>query len=309
MIISTSKISILMSTYNGGKYLTNQLYSLLQQTQNDWILYIRDDGSTDNTMAIIEKFMQLDKRIHLIQDNEKNLGAGKSFWKLLQYSNSEYTIFCDQDDIWFEKKLEELKKFADNKLDIDKAGFVYCDAHAYSDELGVSISNSVSHLHAQELKDFIFFNAGYQGCSILFNNSLLILAKKYTVDFYMHDDIISLLGIVFGKSFFLNKPLMLYRQHTKQVTGNTKKNKLDMLKTFFDRNKTVINKAHYDEKICFYNFYKDKINASDNQLFNNYFRYANASILSRILIIIRNKFTLGGYKLPLLLKTILRKPV
>lgn len=304
-----SKVTILMSVYNGERYISNQIYSLLQQTCQSWILYIRDDGSTDETLQIIQRFVDLDGRIKLIIDDEKNLGAGKSFWKLLQYSNSEYTIFCDQDDIWFEQKLENLVNFAEIELATNQVGFVYCDAHAYADTSGVITSQSVSHLHANKLKDFIFFNSGYQGCSILFNRALLDMAKDYTSDFYMHDDIVSLIGVVFGKCLFLSKSLMLYRQHYKQVTGNTKKTKLDMLKTFFDRNKSVINKTHYDEKMHFYNFYKDKISVSDDQLFNNYFKYANATLLSRLLIIIRNKFTLGGYKLPLILKTILRKPM
>lgn len=304
-----TKVTILMSVYNGEKYVISQIYSLLQQTYQDWVLYIRDDGSTDGTLQIIQRFVDLDSRIRLIIDEEKNLGVGKSFWRLLQCSNSEYTIFCDQDDIWFEKKLENLVNFAGAELTKKQVGFVYCDAYAYSDAGGVILSQSVSHLHANRLKDFIFFNSGYQGCSILFNKPLLDMAKAYNADFYMHDDIISLIGIIFGKCSFLPKSLMLYRQHSKQVTGNTKKTKLDILKTFFDRNKSVINRVHYDEKMYFYKFYKDKISASDDQLFNNYFKYANATLLSRLLIIIRNKFTLGGYRLPLFLKTILRKPL
>lgn len=302
-------ITILLSTYNGEKYISNQLYSLLQQTYKDWVLYIRDDGSTDDTVEIIKQFLAIDTRIHYVDDNKRRLGTGKSFWELLKYANSKYTICCDQDDIWLEYKLEYLVNFAENKLSSDKVGFVYCDGYSYSNEQGVITSNSISHLHASRLKDFIFFNSGYQGCSILFNNHLLQMAVDYKQDFYMHDDILSLLGIVFGECYFLDTPLMLYRQHAKQVTGNTKRSKLDMLKSFFDSGKCVISKAHYNEKLNFYNYYSNRLNLQDKQLFEAYFSYANSNLINRLKIILKHKFTIGGYFIVLFAKTILRKPV
>lgn len=88
-------VDILMSTYNGEKYLENQLLSLLMQRYKDWTLYIRDDGSTDNTLSIIERFTQLDGRIKLVEAGE-NLKHGKSFFSLLKYATAEYIAFCDR---------------------------------------------------------------------------------------------------------------------------------------------------------------------------------------------------------------------
>ena len=86
-------IDILMATYNGEKYIENQILSLQQQTHKNWILYIRDDGSTDSTLEILENFSKNDNRIKIIKDSLGcNLGAGKNFLTLTRYSLSEYVI-------------------------------------------------------------------------------------------------------------------------------------------------------------------------------------------------------------------------
>lgn len=300
-------ITILMSTYNGEKYLVNQLYSLLQQTHNDWILYIRDDGSMDNTMAIIEKFMQLDKRIHLVQDNERNLGAGKSFWSLLKYSNSEYTIFCDQDDIWFERKLELMIAYANKCFNQQIPSLVYSNGFLYDDVTGVVTGRHMIHFHANSLKDFLFMNCGYHGCCSFFNRALLNKAINYEGYLYLHDDIISLIGHTLGRVYYLPKQLMLYRQHSGNVTGKVKKNKFGLY--FFTNKMPVISVNHYKEKKQYFNYFKDQISPLDRKLFEEYFEYPKRWLVGRLWTILFNNYTLGGHFLVLLFKTILRKPM
>lgn len=302
-------VSILMATYNGEKYLEEQINSLLKQTYPHWTLWIKDDGSTDSTISIIEQYCLQDSRIHQVSDSNKNLGAGKTFFLLLSYSDTPYTIFCDQDDIWFDTKLEELVRHAEEKLDINRPGMVYCDAHAYSDALRTITSNSVSHLHASNLNEFLFFNSGYQGCSILFNSSLCTMAKNYTADFYMHDDIVSLLGHTFGDVYFLNKPLMLYRQHDYNVTGKTAQGFWDMVRTFFRKGAAVINRHHYDEKKHFFHYYQANLNEKQKKLFEAYLQYPQLSLFKRLWIVWKYNFSLGGHQLILYIKTLIRKPL
>lgn len=302
-------VSILMATYNGEKYLRNQLLSLQQQTLQEWSLWIKDDGSTDATISIINDFCALDSRIQQAPSSYENIGPGKAFFSLLPYTHTPYTIFCDQDDIWFEKKLEELVAYAHSKLNNQQPGFVYCDGHAYSDALGVITSQSISHLHASTLNEFLFFNAGYQGCSILFNQPLAVMAQNYTADFYMHDDIISLLGHAFGNVHFLSKSLMLYRQHDTNVTGKTAGKILDMAKGFFRRNASVLSPRHYDEKKNFFAFYENLLPSDKADLFRAYLRFPNVSLPRRLGIIIWHRFSIGGHHLILILKTLIRKPL
>ena len=304
-------IDILMATYNGEKYIENQILSLQQQTHKNWILYIRDDGSTDSTLEILENFSKSDNRIKIIKDSLGcNLGAGKNFLTLTRYSSSEYVIFCDQDDIWFEKKLELLLKFMIEKTRIDIPTLVYCDGYGYSENEGIITIPSISTYHAKNLNQFLFFNAGYQGCSMMFNKELNNVCSNYKADyFYMHDDVVSLIAHTFGEVYFLPKKLMLYRQHSKNVTGNIDITFKGFLKRVFNTKSFVLSKKHYDEKLSFYEAYKDMIEDKDKKLFESYMVFPKRNLLSRLVIIIMNNFSLGGNKLRLIVKTILRKPM
>jgi len=79
-----------MATYNGEKYIENQILSLMQQTYKNWTLYIHDDGSTDHTLEIVEKYIAIDSRIKLIDDQVKGLKAGKNFLHTLKSSSADY---------------------------------------------------------------------------------------------------------------------------------------------------------------------------------------------------------------------------
>ena len=99
-------IAILMSTYNGERYLREQIDSLLNQTYKDWKLYIRDDGSTDGTISIIESYMNdYPDLIILLKDDLGNLGSGRSFMRILSVVDADYYMFCDQDDVWLPNKV------------------------------------------------------------------------------------------------------------------------------------------------------------------------------------------------------------
>ena len=97
-------IAILLSTYNGGKYLEDQLCSLVSQSAEKFHIYIRDDGSNDNTKEIILKFIQRYKNCTLLESNN-NLGAANSFMEMLLQVKADYYMFCDQDDIWLKDKI------------------------------------------------------------------------------------------------------------------------------------------------------------------------------------------------------------
>ena len=100
------KIDILLATYNGSKYLHEQLDSILSQSYENINVIIRDDGSSDNTVMIIKEYEQKDNRVKLLSDNLGNLGFVRNFEKLMKNSTSEYLMFSDQDDIWYNNKVE-----------------------------------------------------------------------------------------------------------------------------------------------------------------------------------------------------------
>lgn len=96
-----------MATYNGEKYLRAQLDSILQQTNSDWRLIIRDDCSTDETVQIIKEYGLLrPEQILFIEAEQPSGSAQNNFFQLLQYSTAEYIMFADQDDIWLKNKIQ-----------------------------------------------------------------------------------------------------------------------------------------------------------------------------------------------------------
>lgn len=299
------RIDILLACYNGERYIRNQLLSLQQQTHNNWHLYIRDDGSTDNTLNIINEFVSIDSRITLITDNKKKLGPALNFKELFKYSSANYVICCDQDDIWFEKKIESLLREALEKFEQDKPCIVYCDGYGYDSLKGIITIESISTLHATTLNEFLFFNAGYQGCSILMNKELASMFNEYNQAFYMHDNIISLLAHTFGKVFFIPDKLMLYRQHEKNVTGNIKKRSL-YTKIFKER-RPIISEPHLQEKQNFYKNYIESLDLNTRRIFDAYFRFSKSNnLITNIYILYKYNFKLGQCKYRLYLKLLLR---
>ena len=103
-------VDVLLATYNGEKYLDEQLNSLINQTFKDINIFISDDNSTDKTINIIKRYMEIDPRIKLMVINKKKLGFVGNFEKLLKYSKADYLMLSDQDDIWFLDKIEKMYK-------------------------------------------------------------------------------------------------------------------------------------------------------------------------------------------------------
>lgn len=146
------KIIICMSTYNGEKYVKEQIESLLNQTYNNIEIYVRDDGSKDNTIKILEEYEKQNK-IHFIKG--KNVGVVKSFYECLQlaYNNADFFAYCDQDDKWHEDKIEKaITKLSEKSQEIPLlyfSEFNYCDENlnflnkSNINKKGTSFQNSI----------------------------------------------------------------------------------------------------------------------------------------------------------------------
>ena len=101
---------MLLSAYNGARYIAEQIESIRSQTLTDWKLVIRDDCSTDDTIGIIEQFCGRDKRISLLKHNDDNVGPSASFGRLLAHAYHEgarFVFLSDQDDVWLPDKMQQ----------------------------------------------------------------------------------------------------------------------------------------------------------------------------------------------------------
>ena len=120
------ELAILLSTYNGMNYLEEQVSSLLAQTYTDWKLYIRDDASTDNTLALIHELAERDSRI-IVMPSSRNLGAKEGFMWMLRNVEADYYMFCDHDDVWLPRKVElTLKRMQEGEAEHEGCPVIAC---------------------------------------------------------------------------------------------------------------------------------------------------------------------------------------
>lgn len=232
---STDKIAILMATYNGEKYICQQIDSILSQTCKDWELYIHDDGSTDNTIAAVESYVEkYPDKIHLI-DGKSTGGAKYNFFYLFGQVEAPYYMTCDQDDVWLEKKIELTY---DKMLTIeDKADvpcLVYTELRVVDSELN-TIADTMSEYqsldcHKRTINQFILQNS-VTGCTMMVNRALRDKMLRITdIDnTIMHDWWAALVAAQFGKTAFIDEPTILYRQHGDNSLGALGINKLSYI--------------------------------------------------------------------------------
>ncbi|KHD45438.1 glycosyltransferase family 2 protein [Streptococcus hongkongensis] len=214
------KINILMSTYNGEKYLAQQIESIQKQTITDWKLLIRDDGSTDNTPQIIKEFVDKDSRIIFINENNReNFGVIKNFYTLVKYEVADFYFFSDQDDYWLPNKLEVTLNEASN-YDPQLPLLVYTDLSIVDGDLHV-IRDSMIRFQSYQANTSLVSELTENtvtGGTALINDSL---AKLWTVfdDLLMHDWYLALIAAAKGNLVYLDTPTELYRQHENNVLG------------------------------------------------------------------------------------------
>lgn len=293
-----------MATYNGGEFLENQIYSLLSQTHKNWRLIIHDDGSTDNTLEIVKKFQAIDSRIVLIEDGITYGNAGGNFLHLLNLSTAHYVMFCDQDDIWFESKIEIHLK---NLKYIETPCAIYSNGYTYNGE--TITSTNFIEFHRSSIENSIFLNGGIHGCCIMLNKGLLDICRNNLPDYvFMHDHYITMLAVTFGEMIYIDKALMLYRQHDRNVTGNVNLSFTSRLKTFLDNDNPVLERRHFKANHSFFEHYKEKLTEKQADLFRAYLSFPEKSRLGRLKMIMVNGFK-SKTMMPLLIKTLIRKAI
>lgn len=221
-----AKVAILMSTYNGEKYLRDQVMSIVKQDYTDWHLYIRDDGSKDNTAGVIKELKEHDRRISFVnEDKQKNMGITGSFMELLAIADADYYMFSDQDDYWKHDKVSAtLAKMRDSEED-GQPVCVHTDLTIVDAKLkGNDLLNGPDHSWSG-FRQLLFANC-VTGCTMMINQSLKKLINfkdKRLKNIYLHDWWIALIAAAFGKVVYLNRSTILYRQHSGNVVGSNNK--------------------------------------------------------------------------------------
>lgn len=300
-----SKIDILMATYNGAEYIASQIRSLQSQSLSDWTLLVHDDGSTDGTLDVVAQFANADPRIKVVDDGVRFHDCALNFIHLLNFSEAPYCMFCDQDDIWLENKLQ-LMYDAIAMADNSKPQAVYSNAFIYNPEVP-TISGSATLCRPHTLYDVLFMNGGIQGCALMFNAKLREICRDAPKVVAMHDHLLTLSAIVFGNLTYVDRHLMLYRRYDGTVTGFTAGSLSDRIKPFFDPSKTVLHGKHYLAIRSFVEKYSSRMSDSERAIFRDFFRFENESRVRRAVHVLAKGYNLYGKSYILAFKMLVRK--
>lgn len=243
-------VSVAMTTYNGSKYLKEQIESILLQTVNDFELIICDDCSTDNTLEIISSYAQKDKRIRFYE-NKENLGYVKNFEKAISLCNGQYIALSDQDDIWMsdhlsilltEIKTEQLSLVGGNALLVDSENK---DLHCKL------INNNNLPEKKEDFENMLLYRNVFQGAAILFDKEILNKALPFPEGLKYHDWWLALVASECNGVKYINEPVLRYRQHGNNVTGNHERDSVKKkllkfckndLQEYGKRNFSILNK-------------------------------------------------------------------
>ena len=215
------KVCVLLASYNGDKYIEEQINSIVRQVDIDVTIYVSLDVSADNTLSIVKDLSRNDERVILLEYGDKFGSAGSNFFHLIRSVNVDkydYVAFSDQDDIWPERKLHEavtqLKDYDCYSANV--TAFWDCGR----EEL-------INKAQQQRKWDYLFEAAG-PGCTYVLRRDVAINFKawfikrydKITHDIALHDWLIYAFSRHFGYRWFIDpRPMMRYRQHANNLVG------------------------------------------------------------------------------------------
>lgn len=212
-------VSVLLSTYNGAKFLREQIDSILEQSYSDFLLYIRDDGSSDDTWSVLSEYN--DPRIRLVQG--ENLGPAGSFFTLLREAErADYYFFSDQDDVWYSEKisvmLAEIQKYDDYPAMVF-SDFSMIDETGSETHQSYSLYASLRVSEGEVGVDKLIPHPYVFGCASVINQKLAKLVLFPPDGIEMHDCWISMAAAATGKLIYLPRQTIAHRFHSSNATG------------------------------------------------------------------------------------------
>ena len=213
-------VAVLMSTYNGERYLREQMDSVLAQQGVEVQIIVRDDGSSDNTLNFLKGYKETHQNITILQ--ERNCGAEMSFHRLCQYAkekvNADYYAFCDQDDVWLPEKLkvavDKLQSFGESLPNLYFSNLRMVDSSLRDIHYLFGVNDVDVSKRMSLIQIFTY------GCTCVFNHTALL--KYCKADFkkeLAHDNWVYLLCTYLGNVYYCPDSLILYRQHGLNLSG------------------------------------------------------------------------------------------
>lgn len=217
------RVSAAMAVYNGERYLSEQIVSILSQLGPNDELVLSLDPSNDESEQIIRRFAENDRRIVFVKG--PGLGVISNFENALKSTHGEYIFLSDQDDVWQDDKLARCL----DVLQKDGVSAVIHDAYITNESLHVQKESALGDsFHTGAFRNIV--RNRYIGCCMAFKRDLLSYALPFPSNLPMHDQWIGILANRFGTVEYIHKPLILYRRHGGTATGRERAGLLQKLK-------------------------------------------------------------------------------
>lgn len=296
-------IAICLSTYNGAKFLFEQLQSIENQSQDFFqiVLIVRDDGSTDASLVILQDFINKTSLHVILLDSRINFGPKKSFELLMSKAlelDAKYIMFCDQDDVWYKDKIEKTyQKMQDVECSYgqDISILVHSDIIVASEKLQIIAPSFWKYQNInpnnKQLSNFMITN-NTTGCSMMINRALAEKTRNIPKEAIMHDWWIAMVASAFGKIAYIAEPLMLYRQHVSNDTGAKQYSLKYFIKKLFE--KPSLGK-YISQSKAFLNLYGDDLEESQKEMLQKFSSFATLSKWKKIKMLFQYNIWKNGF--------------
>lgn len=294
-------VNILLSTYNSTAYLCEQLDSIVSQTYTDWCVLIRDDGSINDTLKIINKYVhKYSGKIILIEADKKNIGPCQSYSRLLEVSTANHIMFADQDDIWIPTKLElcmqkmhEMEKQYDTSFPL----LVHTDLKVVDQNLKILQDSFMSYQNISGYRDRtnqLLLQNSITGCTVLMNKALKDIAIPIPDRACMHDWWLALVASLFGKIGFIDIATVYYRQHAENCLGAQKSDAAYLISKLknFRESKHALHKAIF-QAISLNERYGAILDLNQKNMVNSFSNILNNGPIKKRLILL--KYGIGKF--------------
>ena len=297
-------VELLLATYNGERYLPELIDSLFTQTFSNWKLLIRDDGSKDGTVAYLTSLaLNHPQKIVLIEDQKKGLGACQNFAALLKYCESNYVMFCDQDDVWTPTKIEktlQIMQATEKSSDSSTPILVHTDLFVVKSDLHLISSSFWNYQNLNPKYDQInrlLIQNIITGCTVMVNHALYKRSLVIPEQAIMHDWWLGLVAASFGKIIPLHESTLYYRQHQSNQIGAKAwglTSVIEVVKNISDTRKAILKGIIQAE--TFYKYFEKDLPPDIKLLLETYISFPKLNKFSRVFLIFKNQF----YKIGLL---------
>jgi glycosyltransferase involved in cell wall biosynthesis len=266
-------LSVAMATYNGEKYLSDQIDSIINQTCRPEEIIVSDDHSTDGTISILENYQNRGLIKYFINPKK---GVIENFKNAVRHCKRDnFIALSDQDDIWFPEK-NELCLYELMRTDPQVPTLVFSDLAVIDSnnrQLNKSFFKEIvgANPEFEKLKSLLYSNKVI-GCSTVFNQAMRNYFEKMPNDILMHDYWIALISFTFGKHVYIKKPLINYRRHSNNVTSTHDSLVYKFLKELIDYmlNREIILDKHIETVIMFNQLYNSKFDSNEKKCIDDF---------------------------------------